>query len=160
MLNGFLIPFETFVERDGRIRASFHNTVCVTGRLSVSKPNIEQLPKNNSIANIRNLYVAEPGNVLIVADYSGQEVRIMAQESGDTNLKSALRKGYDVHLATANEMHNLNISALGLTDKTEEHSVAKTKYKTQRDDCKCVVFGTAYGKTSYGFSKDFGCSEK
>ena len=160
LLSGFLIPFETFVERDGRIRPSFHNTVCVTGRLSCSKPNIEQLPKNNSIANIRNLFIAEPGNVLIVADYSGQEVRIMAQESGDTNLKSALRKGYDVHLATANEMHSLNISALGLTDKTEEHSVAKTKYKTQRDDCKCVVFGTAYGKTSYGFSKDFNCSEK
>ena len=160
LLNGFLIPFETFVERDGRIRASFHNTVCVTGRLSVSKPNIEQLPKNNSIANIRNLYIAEPGNVLIVADYSGQEVRIMAQESGDTNLKGALRKGYDVHLATANEIHSLNISALGLTDKTTEHKVAKAKYTEQRDDCKCVVFGTAYGKSSYGFSKDFNCSEK
>ncbi|GAF85126.1 unnamed protein product, partial [marine sediment metagenome] len=66
LLNGFLIPFEIFMERDGRIRASFHNTVCVTGRLSVSKPNIEQLPKNNSIANIRNLYIAEPGNVFIV----------------------------------------------------------------------------------------------
>jgi len=160
LLNGFLVPFGGFVDDDGRIRCSFHNTVCVTGRLSCSKPNIEQLPKNNSIANIRNLFIAEPGNVIIVADYSGQEVRIMAQESGDTNLKSALRKGYDVHLATANEMHNLNISALGLTDKTEEHSVAKTKYKTQRDDCKCVVFGTAYGKSAYGFSRDFSCSEK
>ena len=160
LLNGFLIPFERFVDDDGRIRCSFHNSVCVTGRLSCSSPNIEQLPKNNTIANIRNLFVAEPGNVLLVADYSGQEVRIMAQESGDTNLKSALRKGYDVHLATANEINNLNISALGLTDKTEEHGVAKTKYKTQRDDCKCVVFGTAYGKSAYGFAKDFNCSEK
>ena len=160
LLHGFLQPFETFIQRDGRIRPSFHNTVCVTGRLSCSKPNIEQLPKQNDIANIRNLFIAEPGNVLIVADYSGQEIRIMAQESGDTNLKSALRKGYDVHLATANEIHKLNISALGLTDKTEEHKIAKGKYKKQRDGCKCVVFGTAYGKTSYGFSKDFNCSEK
>lgn len=160
LLDGFLIPFEIFVERDGRIRPSFHNTVCVTGRLSCSKPNIEQLPKNNSIANIRNLFIAEPGNVIIVADYSGQEVRIMAQESGDTNLKNALRKGYDVHLATANEMDGLGISALGLTDKTPEHKIAKAKYTEQRDDCKCVVFGTAYGKSSYGFSKDFNCSEK
>ena len=160
LLNGFLIPFGGFIDADGRIRCSFHNSVCVTGRLSCSSPNIEQLPRQNNIANIRNLFISGPGNVLIVADYSGQEVRIMAQESGDINLKGALRKGYDVHLATANEMHNLNISALGLTDKTEEHSVAKTKYKTQRDDCKCVVFGTAYGKSAYGFSKDFNCSEK
>ena len=160
ILNGFLIPFERFVDDDGRIRCSFHNTVCVTGRLSCSNPNIEQLPKNNDIANIRNLFVAESNNVLIVADYSGQEVRIMAQESGDTNLKNALRKGYDVHLATANEIHGLNISALGLTDKTPEHKIAKAKYTEQRDDCKCVVFGTAYGKSSYGFSKDFNCSEK
>ena len=160
LLNGFLVKFGGFVDDDGRIRCSFHNTVCVTGRLSCSNPNIEQLPKNNNIANIRNLFVAESDNVLIVADYSGQEVRIMAQESGDINLKSALQKGYDVHLATANEMHGLNISALGLTDKTEEHKAAKAKYTEQRDDCKCVVFGTAYGKSAYGFSKDFNCSEK
>lgn len=160
LLHGFLQPFETFVDSDGRVHSSFHNTVCVTGRLSCSKPNIEQLPKNNDIANVRNLFMAEPGNALIVADYSGQEVRIMAQESGDTNLKGALRKGYDVHLATANEIHSLNISALGLTDKTPEHKIAKVEYKEQRDDCKSVVFGTAYGKSAYGFSKDFNCSEK
>jgi DNA polymerase-1 len=160
LLNGFLIPFGGFIDDDGRIRCSFHNTVCVTGRLSCSKPNTEQLPKNNDIANIRNLFVAGRGNVLIVADYSGQEVRIMAQESGDTNLKNALRKGYDVHLATANEIDNLGISVLGLTDKTPEHDIAKAKYKEQRDSCKSVVFGTAYGKSAYGFSKDFNCSEK
>lgn len=160
LLNGFLIPFGGFIDDDGRIRCSFHNTVCVTGRLSCSKPNIEQLPKNNSIANIRNLFVADDGNAIIVADYSGQEVRIMAQESGDSNLKGALRKGYDVHLATANEINELNISALGLTNKTPEHKIAKETYTEQRDDCKCVVFGTAYGKSAYGFSKDFNCSEK
>ncbi len=136
LLNGFLVPFESFIQRDGRIRPSFHNTVCVTGRLSCSKPNIEQLPKNNDIANIRNLFVAESDSVLIVADYSGQEVRIMAQESGDTTFKSALRDGLDLHQVTAD--------AVGVS----------------RDDAKCIVFGTAYGKSSYGFSKDFNCSEK
>lgn len=136
LLNGFLIPFERFIDTDGRIRCSFHNTVCVTGRLSCSKPNIEQLPKNNNIANIRNLFIAEPGNVLIVADYSGQEVRIMAEESGDKSFKSALRDGLDLHQVTAD--------AVGVS----------------RNDAKCIVFGTAYGKSSYGFSKDFQCSEK
>lgn len=136
LLNGFLKPFETFVQRDGRIRPSFHNTVCVTGRLSCSKPNIEQLPKQNNIANIRNLFIAEPGNVLIVADYSGQEVRIMAQESSDNAFKSALRDGLDLHQVTAD--------AMGVS----------------RNDAKSIVFGVAYGKSSYGFSKDFNCSEK
>jgi len=136
LLNGFLVPFERFVDVDGRIRCSFHNTVCVTGRLSCSKPNIEQLPKNNTIANIRNLFVAEYGNVLIVADYSGQEVRIMAQESDDKTFKDALINGLDLHQVTAD--------AMGVS----------------RDDAKCIVFGTAYGKSAYGFSKDFNCSEK
>ena len=136
LLSTFLTPFESFVQKDGRIRCSFHNTICVTGRLSCSSPNIEQLPKNNDIANIRNLFVAEPGNVLIVADYSGQEVRIMAQESNDITFKSALIDGLDLHQVTAD--------AVGVS----------------RDDAKGIVFGTAYGKSAYGFAKDFNCSEK
>lgn len=136
LVNGFLRPFESFVQADGRIRPSFHNTVCVTGRLSCSKPNIEQLPNQNDIANIRNLFIAEPGNVLIVADYSGQEVRIMAQESDDKAFKSALINGLDLHQVTAD--------AVGVS----------------RKDAKCIVFGTVYGKSAYGFAKDFGCSEK
>lgn len=158
LLNGFLRKFKEFIDDDGRIRSSFHNTVCVTGRLSCSKPNIEQLPKNNDIANIRNLFIAEYGNVLVVADYSGQEVRIMAEESGDKNLKTKLKRGFDVHLATASDMNNLDLTPLELTDKTDEHSKAKEKYGSLRTDCKCVVFGTAYGKTAHGFAKDFHCS--
>ena len=160
LLNGFLVPFETFVQKDGRIRSSFHNTVCVTGRLSCSKPNIEQLPKQNNIANIRNLFIAEPGNVIIVADYKSQEMRIMAQESGDSAMKAALRKGFDIHMSTANDINKLGLSNVELTEKTPEYIIAKEKYGKQRNDCKKVGFGTAYGKTSYGFSKDFGCSEK
>lgn len=160
LLNGFLVPFETFIERDGRIRSSFHNAVCVTGRLSCSKPNIEQLPKQNNIANIRNLFVADTDNVLIVADYSGQELRIMAEESGDKAMTSALRRSFDIHLSTANDFEVLGLSKLELTDKTKEHKLAKKKYKKQRDDCKSVGFGIAYGKGAYGFAKDFNCSEK
>ena len=160
LLNGFLKPFETFVEADGRIRPSFHNTVCVTGRLSCSKPNIEQLPKNNSIANIRNLFIAEPGNVIIVADYSGQELRIMAVDSHDKTMLSELHKGFDIHLSTANDFEKLGLSILELTDKTSEHKIAKSKHKKHRDDCKCIGFGIPYGKGAYGFAKDFCCSEK
>ena len=160
LLNGFLIPFERFIDADGRIRSSFHNTVCVTGRLSCSSPNIEQLPKNNNIANIRNLFIADPDNVLIVADYGGQELRIMAEDSHDKTMLAELRKGFDIHLSTANDFNKLDLSILELTDKTPEHKIAKGKYKKQRDDCKCIGFGIPYGKGAYGFAKDFNCSEK
>ncbi len=158
LLSSFLEPFESFVEADGRIRPSFHNTVCVTGRLSCSKPNVEQLPRNNAIANIRNLFVADDNNVLIVADYGGQELRIMAQESGDRAMLKSLRAGLDIHLQTANDFNNLGLSKLQLTEGTPEHKLSKTKHKPQRDDCKSVGFGIAYGKGAYGFSRDFGWS--
>ena len=155
LLNGFLIPFERFIDADGRIRCSFHNTVCVTGRLSCSKPNIEQLPKNNDIANIRNLFIADDDNVLIVADYSGQELRIMAEEAQDSVMLSELRKGFDIHLSTANDMEKLNLTLEQLTAGSDAFNIAKNKYKKQRDNCKCIGFGIPYGKGSYGFAKDF-----
>ena len=160
LLNGFLKPFDTFVERDGRIRSSFHNAVCVTGRLSCSKPNIEQLPKNNNVANIRNLFMAGPGNVLIVADYGGQELRIMAEDSHDRTMLTELRKGFDIHLSTANDFNELNLTVEQLTAGSDAFNKAKKKHKKERDDCKTIGFGIPYGKAAYGFAKDFNCSEK
>lgn len=160
LLNGFLIPFGGFIENDNRIRCSFHNTVCVTGRLSCSSPNIEQLPKNNDIANIRNLFIANSGNILIVADYGGQELRIMAEDSHDKTMLTELRKGFDIHLSTANDFNKLNLSILELTAGSEAFNKAKKKHKKERDDCKTIGFGIPYGKGAYGFAKDFNCSEK
>ena len=134
LLDGFLTPFRRFIDEDGRIRCSFHNTVAVTGRLSCSNPNIEQLPKNNDVANIRNLFISSDDNIFIVADYSGQELRILGEESQDSNLKKAFRDGVDLHTAVA--------EAMGIS----------------RDDAKIVNFGIPYGKEAFGFSKDWGCS--
>lgn len=159
LLNGFLTPFPQFVDADGRVRSSFHNAVCVTGRLSCSKPNIEQLPKNNNIANIRNLFKADKGNALIVADYAGQELRIMAEDSGDKVMLGELRKGFDIHLSTANNIHKLDLSDEQLTAGSAGFSECKKKYKKLRDDCKCIGFGIPFGKSKYGFAKDFNCSE-
>ncbi len=137
LLAGFLRPFRGFIDEDGRIRCSFHNTVAVTGRLSCSKPNIEQLPKNNDIANIRNLFISDSNNVFIVADYSGQELRILGEESQDSNLIKAFKEGKDLHQEVAD--------AMGLPS---------------RDDAKPINFGIPYGKQAYGFSQDWGCSIK
>lgn len=135
LLNGFLKPFRGFIDEDGRIRPSFHNTVAVTGRLSCSSPNIEQLPKNNDIANIRNLFITDCDSVFIVADYMGQELRILGEESRDKNLIQAFKDGKDLHQEVADSM--------GLPS---------------RDDAKCINFGIPFGKQAYGFSKDWGCS--
>ena len=160
LLSTFLKPFGGFIDADGRIRCSFHNVVCVTGRLSCSSPNIEQLPKNNPIANIRNLFVADSDNVFIVADYGGQELRIMAEESGDKTMLTALRNGFDIHLSTANDFEQLGLTKQELTEGTPEHKLSKSKYKKQRNDCKSVGFGIAYGKGAYGFAKDFNWTEE
>ena len=134
LLNGFLIPFRRFIDEDGRIRCSFHNTVAVTGRLSCSSPNIEQLPKNNDIANIRNLFISDSNTTFIVADYSQQEIRILGEESQDSNIKKDFRNGVDPHTAVS--------EAMGIS----------------RSDAKIVNFGIPYGKEAFGFSKDWGCS--
>ena len=134
LLNGFLIPFERYIDEDGKIRCSFHNSVAVTGRLSCSSPNIEQLPKNNTIANIRNLFISSNNNTFIVADYSGQELRILGEESRDKNLIQAFKDGRDLHQEVGD--------ASGVS----------------RDDAKIINFGIPYGKEAYGFFKDWNCS--
>ena len=134
LLHGFLEPFQSHVQADGRIRPSFHNTVAVTGRLTCSNPNLEQLPKNNDIANIRDLFIAPVRKVLIVADYSGQELRLLAEVTGDATMKGEFIRGEDLHQNTADA------------------------FKVTRDEAKTVGFGIAYGKTAFGFAKDFRCS--
>lgn len=132
--NMFLKPFSGFVDSDNRIRPSFHNTVAVTGRLSCSSPNLEQLPKETDIANFRNLFIAPDNHMLIVADYSGQELRVLGEESQDLVLKKAFADGEDLHSITAERM--------GIS----------------RNEAKTVNFGIAYGKGAYGLSKDFDIS--
>jgi len=134
LLNGFLNPFEEFIDEDGRIRCSFNNTVAVTGRLSCSSPNIEQLPRQNNIANIRNLFICRRDSVFIVADYSGQELRILGEQTQDPALIKELRAGLDLHQVFAD--------TFGLS----------------RTDAKCISFGIPYGKQAYGFAKDWGWS--
>jgi DNA polymerase-1 len=138
LLSSFLEPLEEYVNEDGRIRCSFHNTVAVTGRLSCSSPNLEQLPKQNDIANIRNLFIASNNNVYIVADYSGQELRVLGEESQDPALKKAFADGLDLHQVHADTM--------GFTGDGA------------RDKAKPISFGIPYGKEAYGFSRDWNCS--
>ena len=152
----FLDKAPSFIDGDGRIRASFNNCVARTGRLSSSGPNLQQLPKKGTAyGNIRSLIVAPPGFTLLAADYAGQELRVLAEVSRDLTMIGAFIAGKDLHLTMANQFFQLGIPEPLLYEKHPEHETAKKKYKEQRDKSKVINFGIAYGKTEVGFSKDW-----
>ncbi len=125
--------------RTGRIHTSYHQAVAATGRLSSSDPNLQNIPVRTAEGRrIREAFVPEEGNVLLAADYSQIELRIMAHLSRDEGLLKAFREGEDVHRATASEIFDV-----GLDDVTDD----------QRRRSKAVNFGLIYGMSAYGLSQ-------
>jgi DNA polymerase-1 len=123
----------------GRIHTSYHQAVAATGRLSSSDPNLQNIPVRTAEGRrIREAFVPEPGNLLLAADYSQIELRIMAHLSRDEGLLNAFREGEDVHRATAAEIFNVDLDAV--TDDQRRHS-------------KAVNFGLIYGMSAYGLSQ-------
>ncbi len=130
----------------GRIHASFNQTVAATGRLSSSDPNLQNIPIRSDIGReIRRAFVAPPGRVLISADYSQIELRLLAHLSRDPALIEAFRAGEDIHRAVAAQIHGVEPSAV-----TRE----------QRDGAKMVNFGIVYGITAYGLARRLGVDDK
>lgn len=123
----------------GRVHTSYHQAVASTGRLSSSDPNLQNIPiRTEEGRRIRQAFVASPGYVLMAADYSQIELRIMAHLSGDEGLLRAFRDGIDVHRATAAEV--LGISVAEVTNE-------------QRRAAKAVNFGLIYGMSAFGLAK-------
>ncbi len=161
LANSFFEKLPECIDPDGRIRAHFNNTVAVTGRLSSSDPNMQQLPKKGTQeANVRSTLIAPKGKVLIGGDWSGQELRVLAEVTRDLTMIDAFIKGQDLHLAIANEMNGLGIPDSHLYEKHPKYESTKTQFKDERDKIKTVNFGLAYGKTAYGFSKDWNVPEE
>jgi DNA polymerase I len=162
LYNAFIKPMPEHINSDGRVRPFFNDCGARTGRLSSSNPNLQQLPKSNdySPVSIRELFIVPEGYKMITCDYSGQEVCVMAEQSKDDTLVNALRKGYDMHLAIANQFYNLGIPAESLETTNVNYEMYKSKFKKQRTQAKVITFGLAYGKGAFGFSKDFGITEE
>ena len=162
LLSGFIEPLPKHICKDGKVRPNFFNCGTVTGRLSSSKPNLQQLPRTSKELNInvRDCFIANKDKKIITCDFSGQEIRVMAEISKDPTLVDSLNKGKDIHLSVANQFYNLGIPEEGLFSESVEFEKYKNKFKEQRTVSKAITFGLAYGKGSFGIAKDFNISEE
>jgi len=156
LYTSFLAPAEKFIGSDGRIRPSYG--LVTTGRLSCSDPNLQQLPnpKKDPIEfNYREIFIPRPGYKIVKADYSGQELRNLAEVSHDRNMCSAFNSNYDLHLLTATRVFGIVASSRELTDGTPEHEEIVKKYKQKRHQAKNGInFPIVYGATARRIAAD------
>ena len=123
----------------GRVHTSYHQAVAATGRLSSSDPNLQNIPiRTPEGRRIRDAFVAPPGRVLLAADYSQIELRIMAHLSGDAGLLRAFQTGVDVHRQTAAEVFGVPLEAV---------------LDEQRRAAKAINFGLIYGMSAFGLAR-------
>jgi DNA polymerase-1 len=128
--------------RTGRVHTSYQQAVASTGRLSSSEPNLQNIPiRTEEGRRIREAFVAPPGRLLLAADYSQIELRIMAHLSGDAGLLAAFAEDRDIHRATAAEV--FGTSPERVSDE-------------QRRAAKAINFGLIYGMSAYGLARQLG----
>ncbi len=129
---------------DGRVRTSFQMTVTATGRLSSTEPNLQNIPTRTELGSeLRRMFVADPGKVLVDADYSQIELRLLAHISGDEHMIEAFRTGEDFHTVTAAHVFGVPVEAVT---------------PQMRRAAKAVNFGIVYGISAYSLSEDLGVS--
>lgn len=129
---------------DGRIHTTFQNLVTATGRLSSTEPNLQNIPVRTDLgAEIRKMFVPKPGYVLVDADYSQIELRVLAHIAEDTAMQKAFLTGMDIHTATAAQVFSVP---------------AEQVTPLQRRHAKAVNFGIVYGISEFSLSEDIGVS--
>ena len=132
--------------KTGRIHTSYHQAVASTGRLSSSDPNLQNIPvRSEEGRRIREAFIAEKGNIILAADYSQIELRIMAHLSGDKGLVEAFMNNIDVHSATAAEVFGTE------PDKVDSE---------QRRRAKAINFGLIYGMSAFGLARQLKIEQK
>ena len=128
----------------GRVHTTFNQTVTATGRLSSTEPNLQNIPvRLEEGRRIRKVFAAAPGMVLLTADYSQIELRVLAHIAADRNLQQAFLDGEDIHARTAGEIFDLPLGEVT---------------RAQRAAAKAVNFGIVYGISDFGLSRNIGIS--
>jgi len=147
LVSTYLVALKEAIHpRTGRVHASFNQTVAATGRLSSSDPNLQNIPIRTEIGReIRRAFVAPPGRVLVTADYSQIELRLLAHLARDPALIEAFMQGADIHTAVAAQIHGIEPAAVT---------------KDQRAGAKMVNFGIVYGITSFGLARRLKIDER
>ena len=131
---------------DGRIDTSFQKTVTAPGRLSSTEPNLQNIPIRTELgAELRKMFVAGPGHVLVDADYSQIELRLLAHIAGDEHMIAAFRSGEDIHTVTASQV-------FGVPAELVTHEM--------RRRAKAVNFGIVYGISDFSLSQDIGVTRR
>ena len=129
---------------DGRIRTTFQNLVTATGRLSSTEPNLQNIPVRTDLgAEIRKMFVPKAGHVLVDADYSQIELRVLAHIANDTVMQEAFKSGLDVHTVTASQVFDVPFEEVT---------------SLQRRNAKAVNFGIVYGISEFSLAEDLGVS--
>ncbi|MDE6059166.1 MAG: DNA polymerase I [Clostridia bacterium] len=130
---------------NGLVHTTYNQTMTTTGRLSSANPNLQNIPiRKDAGRELRRLFIAREGNVLIDADYSQIELRLLAHFSGCKSLIAAYQNGEDIHAATA-----ARVFGVALSEVT----------KKMRSRAKTINFGIIYGMGRFGLAKDLGCSQ-
>jgi DNA polymerase-1 len=130
----------------GRVHTNYAQAVAITGRLASNDPNLQNIPIRTAEGRrVREAFVAPPGHVIMSADYSQIELRLMAHISGDTGMRSAFAAGEDIHRATAAEVFGLPLAEVG----PEQRRYAKT-----------INFGLIYGMGAFGLAQSLGIEQK
>ena len=144
LLGTYVAPLpELISEKTGRIHASFHQAVAATGRLSSSDPNLQNIPvRTEQGRKIREAFVpGSPGRILITADYSQIELRVLAHLSEDKGLREAFNTDQDIHTFVASQLEGI-----------EQDQVTRE----QRSRAKAVNFGIIYGQGAFGLARGLG----
>lgn len=130
------------IREDGRIHTTFQNLVTATGRLSSTEPNLQNIPVRTDLgAEIRKMFIPKDGCVLVDADYSQIELRVLAHVAGDKTMQEAFLSGMDIHTATAAQVFHVS---------PEEVT------SLQRRNAKAVNFGIVYGISEFSLAEDIG----
>lgn len=141
----YIVGYKNLADTDGFVHSTFHNTATVTGRLSSSEPNLQNIPVRSEDSElIRKLFVSRfQSGKIISADYNQIELRLLAHFSGDAVMLHAFRDNHDIHTETA--MKIFDVTALQVTPD-------------MRRKAKAVNFGIVYGQGAFGLSESIGCS--